>query len=204
MTSGKPILFSGPMVRAIFEGRKTVTRRLSEQWLKVKKGDLLWIREQWNYTRDLTESEAAKQSEILRQFQAGEVKNIVESAMELPIGTGAKRAMYAADFGEWADNPDSDLQWKNPMFMPRWASRITLEATEDARAERLQEITEEDAVAEGVSAAPDWTARMNYAILWDSLHKDAPWKSNPLVVRLAFRMAGNAAPEAPKVKVGCV
>jgi hypothetical protein len=175
-------------VLGILSGIKTVTRRLSMRWLKTRAGDRLWVRESWNYTRDLTEEERARQSEILRRFQAGEVKDIVKAALELPTGTGPQRAMYAADFGEWAHDPDSDLHWRSPMFMPYWASRISLEATEDARVERLREITEEDAVAEGVNASPDFTAVMNYAVLWNELHgKDAPWASNPAVVRIGFR-----------------
>lgn len=97
--------------------------------------------------------EQAKQTEVIRQFQAGEVTDIVEAAMSLPVASGEKRAMYAADFGEWAHNPDSDLRWLSPIFMPRWASRITLEIT-DVRVERIQDISEADAIAEGIE--PNW------------------------------------------------
>jgi len=79
------------------------------------------------------------------------------------------------------------------MFMPRWASRITLEIT-GIRVERLQEITEEDAIAEGIietsHALPGGklTAYGEYMLLWDALNakRGYPWESNPWVWVIEF------------------
>ncbi len=75
-------------------------------------------------------------------------------------------------------------------FLPRWASRITLEIT-DVRVERVQEIGEHDAIAEGVSG---WvkderceTARDGFRVLWKSLHGDGSWAANPWVWVIGFR-----------------
>jgi hypothetical protein len=83
--------------------------------------------------------------------------------------------------------------------MPRWASRITLEVTE-VRVQRLQEISAEDAVAEGLEwvsptfgihgLAASWSGdpRESYRALWDSINGErAPWESNPYVWALTFR-----------------
>ncbi len=175
MTAAKvkdhPILFSGPMVLALLEGRKTRTRRLSKRWLKVKAGDFLWVRE------TLTRSGGMVQ--------------------------------YVADFSPTTRIWPSD--WKQDprpsIHMPREFSRIALEATEDARLERLQDITKEEALAEGISVLPlqdvsdpsawyqsapgvhqERTAVASFGCLWNSLHtKPERWCDNPELVRLAFR-----------------
>lgn len=178
------ILFSGPMIRALLAGCKTQTRRLSKQWMKVKAGDVLWVRE--NFAGD------------------GSIHGDWTSFC------------YAADWRGVGNPSPADLnpafpaRWRPSIHMPRWASRITLEATADARLERLQDITEEGAVAEGVTQTeitqadidqmpmPDkllamelgpgrFSVRLEYQMLWDSLHKDQPWASNPELVVLQFR-----------------
>ena len=177
-----PILFSDEMVRALLAKRKTVTRRLSRSWLKVKAGDLLWVRE-----THLTYRTRVYTNEGM--------------FLDPP------RAIYAADGGTLVNGS----KYKPSIHMPRWASRITLRATEDARLERLQDITEDEAIAEGCEASEvftetdadgltgqerelalmfaggRFTAKLGYMELWDSLNaKKAPWNSNPEVVRIAF------------------
>lgn len=168
----KPILFSGSMVRAILEGRKTVTRRVikpqpssgirqsplypsgiedghgREMCWKYRPRDRLWVRETW---------------------QTGEY------AGNEPCGP-----VYRATDPEWGTECVG-WQWRPSIFMPRWASRITLEVT-DVRAEKLHSITEEDAMAEGVYHRCDFKA------LWDKINGvKYPWASNCYVWRIEFK-----------------
>ena len=119
----------------------------------------------------------------------------------------------------WADgNPDAG-DWTRPkpsIHMPRWASRLTLIVT-DVRVQRLQDISEDDARAEGIEHDQDrsrgnviaWrdyldrggkcgTAIASFRSLWDSLNAErAPWSSNPWVVAVTFRpVLGNIGGEA--------
>jgi len=219
MVKERPILFSGPMVRAILEGRKTQTRWVAKQLASLPggepvwshpcphgiPGDRLWVKETWQWFRGQSEEERRKVVAILERFQAGKVKDIVAGALEMTaVGrTGEKQCLYAADFGDWAYSNDSDLKpWKSSMFMPRWASRITLEITA-VRIERLQEITEENARAEGCVLETlgarvaggrlemDYPARNNFIDLWDSLNakRGYDWEKNPWVWVLEFKRA---------------
>lgn len=189
----RPILFSGPMVRAILEGRKTQTRRV----VRVRKptdhlvlagpyaaslcpygqpGDRLWVRETWAWPGE---------EEVLY------------------------RASHQHIQDKWRTDPNyPQFVWRPSIFMRRSQSRITLEVT-SIRVERLQDISEGDAKAEGVrpSEAPftyGWenygdqerrgeqvsyhaTARESFESLWDSINGDrANWESNPWVWVVSF------------------
>lgn len=176
-----------------------------------KPGDLLWVRETWNYTRDLTVAEQELQSRILADFHAGTTGDIVSAALSLPNGSGEKRPLYAADFGDWAYNVDSDLHWKPSIHMPKWAARIWLEIT-DVRVERVQEISGRAAAAEGFRlppydpSQPDATFGIteksmidSFARTWRNLNDERPgwgWDENPWVWVISFRRIEKPAEKA--------
>jgi hypothetical protein len=162
----RPIMFSGPMVRALLAARKTQTRRLATSPLrKCQPGDRLWVRE--------THATTA----------TGDVE-------------------YRADFheGSWQQSGP----WRPSIHMPRRACRLTLRVTE-VRFQRLHDISEEDARAEGIRPLPlqsaddpsAWwesdpgenqarTANESYAKLWVSLHGEGSWAANPEIVAITF------------------
>jgi hypothetical protein len=211
-----PILFSGPMVKAILEGRKTQTRRvvnpqppenLWEIWKRFPNqkpcpygapGDRLWVRETWKPLG----SHSQPVIEELPPVMTG-----VAPAYEVRRG-----ACYRVD-GEirWdshvttihdlrSDAPTKGKshlpvteKWKPSIFMPRWASRVTLEII-NVRVERLQEITEADAVAEGVQCDPMFPAaltdRTSFSKGWDTINgkrKGCVWSDNPWVWVVGFK-----------------
>lgn len=92
----------------------------------------------------------------------------------------------------WKTSHDEDAEeikppWRPSIFMPRWASRITLEVT-SVRVERLHEITEEDAREEGVSPPyTDWTHRDAFAQLWRDINGSVSWDANPWVWVVGFK-----------------
>ena len=86
---------------------------------------------------------------------------------------------YRADYSDW----DAEgINWTTPLYMPRKYSRITLEVV-SVRAERLQEISEVDAILEGCES------REAYRKRWDEINgKRYPWESNPFVWVIEFKM----------------
>ncbi|UXS01129.1 hypothetical protein [Agrobacterium tumefaciens] len=206
--SDRPILFSGEMVRALLAGRKTQTRRVlnpqpanSDKFhgfvgvgetravfgksdyppgepktvkVRIGIGDQLWVRETW------------------QGLSFGDY---------LPTKSSACDVRYAAT------DPCADLDaeargypWRPSIFMPRWASRITL-LVKDVRIERLQDISDDDAIAEGVEQTiapvagrdvdidgfywPGGPKRM-FASLWDRVNGKGAWDANPWVVAYTF------------------
>lgn len=101
---------------------------------------------------------------------------------------------YRAD-GEY-QNEHGAWRWRSPIHMPRWASRLTLEIT-DVRVERLQDISEEDAIAEGAlewargACAPGnptgFTAVGYFWLLWEPIHGPSSWDANPWVWVIEFK-----------------
>jgi hypothetical protein len=187
----RPILFSGPMVRAILEGRKTQTRRVvKSQPTGVvharlngepaaatccpieqaeargcqygKHGDRLWVKETW-------------------RADDYDPKN-------------PKRTIYVADVpADVIRETKGIIKCRPSIFMPRNRSRITLEIV-SVRVERLQEITETDAIAEGCQdwelceGVKMWRSPVEaYGELWDSINGEGAWNVNPWVWVIEFK-----------------
>jgi hypothetical protein len=186
----RPILFSGPMVNAILDGRKTMTRRV----VKMQPLDILPMNvpDKW-ITLDVKEPEPHGKIIKCRLGFPGDRLWVRETFQIVPPNT----IFYKADKENTATKG-----WKPSIFMPRWASRITLEIT-DVRIERLQEISREDAINEGLihvsgKIEPDWwrnginegtylSPNKCFAALWDSINsKKHPWSSNSWVWAISF------------------
>jgi hypothetical protein len=229
MMTDRPILFSGPMVRALLDGRKTQTRRVLKPQPSAKVvgfqrvfsdppyfeavgadgkpcygfpasfhslspfptirhgiGDRLWVREAWRTTPSL---DAISPSSIIgRSQEAGYRRGWC------PIHFEADGARLAWSNSDWPGIGDEPGRYRQAMHMPRPLSRLTLTVT-DVRVQRLQDISEADARAEGVEAVsmqdvPRQAAmslRSDFAALWDSLNaKRAPWSENPWIVAVTF------------------
>lgn len=226
----RPILFSGPMVRALLDGRKTQTRRIvkpqpsdyrpetiapqqlrgeppkhdrpyfdaynggphwcwwdqydrqGRDWIKCPygvPGDTLWVRETWG----------------LNDWKHGGRNPIPKTR---PGDLYADALTYRAT----EDDPEilQEMPFRPSIHMPRWASRLTLTITE-VRVERLQDISEADAMAEGAAPCANgvWfdrspalagsDARGAYYCLWESINrKKAPWAANPWVWAVTFEV----------------
>ena len=192
----RPILFSAPMVRAILEGRKTVTRRALKMphgfWETSATGELmpipancpygkpgeqLWVRETWY----------CDHFEVMRgPYLKPDDLDVGEA---LDDGT----LVYAAD-GLTPYEADQPI-WKPSIHMPRWASRILLEIT-DVRVERLQDISRADIRAEGLQCPPELASddvspnyRDWYPAAWRELRESTGgnWDANPWVWVVEFK-----------------
>ena len=167
----RPILFSGPMVNAYRDGRKTKTRRVAKMPLDLSScpygqpGDYLWVRESW------------------KTFAEWDI--IPPSA--LPAYDDPVPIFYPADcyFSPVIEDIPVWGRSRSPIHMPRWASRITLEIL-NVRVEPLQDITDEDAIAEGVLPDEHVSPRERFRWLWESINGYELWASNPLVWVIEF------------------
>lgn len=203
----RPILFSGPMVRAILDGRKTQTRRVIEPCEPaplVGRGDKPapnWIMvkvpaRHGGFMAGPTFNPRYAPGDRLWVREAHSL--VPASAYRGSVGTGTiaqtehpTDGYSAAVFREGFDR-SGEPRWRPSIHMPRWASRLTLTVT-DVRVQRLQVISEADAGAEGapveeLSMYPELgTAQHWFRDLWDSLNADrAPWASNPWVCAVSF------------------
>lgn len=161
----RPILFSPEMVRALLDGRKTQTRRVivpqPPQLCRYGvPGDLLYVRE--------------------AHYIIGEHPG---------AWPGSRWTHYRADA---SNNLNDPAQWSGPwkpgIHMPRHASRLTLRLT-DVRVQRVQEISDEDAIAEGIPRAYP-IPKVEFQDLWDDINaaRGYAWPTNPWVWALSFEV----------------
>lgn len=198
----RPILFSAPMVRAILDGRKTQTRRVVKpkdlEWMDVHQGlresdnevccpygmtgDRLWVRETWAVGKSAdTFAPSVLHPGTWLNDKGGLWYPADNTAPPAPISPRGKTRVS--------------------IHMPRWASRILLEIV-SVRVERLNDISEQDARAEGCSPGgwqpsysnPDnsngddsWSATDAFAELWESINGASSWQANPWVWVVEFR-----------------
>lgn len=186
----RPILFSAPMVRAILDGKKSQTRRIVKPSSLFDGKDAIVKRH--------PHQSGCQYGKPGDQLWVRETWGLHDTQ---PVdGQENATIYYRATDGE-AHSLRYQL-WRPSIYMPRWASRIMLEIT-DVRVQRLQEISEEDATAEG---CPGWyspSAEGNtdgcmpseeYAALWDSINgKTQPWASNPWVWCISFKRIEDSA-----------
>ncbi|EZI23344.1 morphogenetic protein [Pseudomonas extremaustralis] len=173
----RPILFSAPMVRAILEGRKTVTRRevkcqphskadigsygLGQPFIRNpdvtkpnpecpygRAGDRLWVRETFALLGNEDGCCIDWQDNLVKGDERGAAR--IYRASCPPGDYGLNQIPAKAEWKPDTEAMEYDGAWRPSIHMPRWASRILLEIT-DVRVERLQDITPEQVTAEGVS-----------------------------------------------------
>jgi hypothetical protein len=235
-----PIIFSGSMVRAILEGRKAQSRRVIKTgrgakdiwageldgiWVVErfgdpcsaglrcpygKPGDRLWVRESFYIA-------SAVAHEYGIGYRADHVSgNLLDGDGGYNFRSFSQDPDTAVNQRRWAKRHIGTDRWQPSIFMPRWASRITLEIT-DVRVQRLQEISEQDALAEGCESwaltpedvadirisdeSPEMKqlaealgpgqmpARAEYRMLWDTRNRKRGfgWDVNPFVWAISFR-----------------
>jgi hypothetical protein len=218
----RPILMSASMVKAILAGKKTQTRRVVRGWVfdgdesgcgwepgrcpYGKPGDRLWVRETWWSNENWHESR-----ERLALFP-----NWDGTFCQVNQHGFCQKVTPPFDLSNDDAIRRCGWQKKPSIHMPRWASRITLEISEE-RVERLQAISEDDAIAEGIESWEQgyprstgepfvgyetlygfgkdvrWvprsepTAALAFRRLWDSINGPGAWDANPWVWRIAFR-----------------
>jgi hypothetical protein len=213
----RPILFSGEMVRAILAGAKTQTRRVVKPQPHAETIRALRSHDRWWYFDRIEEGEFGEvvQQDATRCPYGQPGGHLwVREAWACPKQLGGSyqrekllhREAFERENGDWR-GWRGNLRWKPSIHMPRWASRITLEITY-VRVERVQEISEEDAIAEGVSvlslqSAEDpsawWqtapgvnqsrTPQGAFSKLWDQINgaRGYGWDANPWVWVVSFR-----------------
>lgn len=230
----KPILFSAPMVRAILDGRKTVTRRgLSKSntffngmtWPKyVRIGDCNWqsawvdagpspagntgpyLHVEWPYGKLCDGGTDEKLwARVYPRKQPGDLLWVREAWS--PIGE-LSECTGPADIHYRATSTEAEAalcEWKPSIHMPRWACRLRLRVIA-VKVERLQDISEEDAIAEGIIAMRSRagsvpitvygydanaqnhspSARDAFSFLWTSINGPGSWDVNPWVASYSF------------------
>lgn len=198
-TNSKPILFSGPMVRAIIDGLKTQTRRVVPG---VDRYGLNSIKPcdgapgTWGFHYRFIEFSKTKFSkcpygsvgdelwvrECFRTTRAPYDRS--GSLKERPEGFPTGTIRFRADVED-----EVPIPYRPSIHMPRWASRITLKVT-DIQVQELRRISDEDIVAEGLKRDPVNSLRNRWIRLWNEINagRGYAWERNPLVWVVTFEV----------------
>lgn len=212
MHKERPVLFSADMVQAILGGRKTQTRRIckpANDWglsfITVSDADGMVPKTDANMT--LWGDEEGEIAFTCPYGVPGDRLWVKETWRVSRQWDGVKPSLITAGTAihYLADGRESGISGKNrpSIFMPRWASRIALEI-KSIRIERLQDISETDAVAEGIQHAKNPTctgyhsyelnhalyakASESYGSLWRFINGKASWEENPWVWVIGFQV----------------
>lgn len=207
----RPILFSGAMVRAILEGRKTVTRRMIKPSMRSADTQFELHQEQDGSWRPMHTFDESSMDHLGTEHpiacpygQVGDRLWVRESFADLQ-GTGIEHRPDAAGplqrYAFAADSPpgsagdearkDFGIKWKPSIHMPRAVCRILLEIT-GLRVERLQVITTEQLIAEGLQTRlrehdAECDLLHQWKELWASLNGEESWDANPWVWVVEFK-----------------
>ncbi len=181
----RPLIFSAPMVRAILDGRKTMTRRV----LKPQPPDgarFMGIHHASDEPDTWFFNSPKGPFKVRERFSEGDRLWVKEK--HRPHASGVD---YGADIHEAQHSQLGG--WISSMMMAKRFSRLTL-IVESVRVERLQEISEADAIREGVEKPilPHWSGqpyRSAFRGLWLDIHGPGSWEANPWVAVIGFRVA---------------
>lgn len=200
----RPILFSGPMVRAVLDGRKSQTRRVMKPQpvLYGNKssfpGHFAECEGRWSHVTPNPNGTWNENSKPVKCPYGQPGDPLYVKQPWLAITQDGNRAVddwrKASRFiGRYTDGPDvrevywPPTRWRNARFMPKVAARIWLRVT-NVRVERVQDISEADTKSEGVVYPENAWSIANFVELWDSINKKLgfEWKSNPWVWVVEF------------------
>ena len=230
----RPILFNAQMVRALFDDRKTQTRRVlnpqpkemvlaDQEIMQLHKktpyavGDRLWVREAWRIGAWDVKPGGGVAVDYLadnharKEWLGGDMSDEMFERLVSQSQSDAKKSGQLVDrYYEYAWSPgNSPCRIRPSTHMPRWASRTTLTVT-DVRVQRVQDISEADAIAEGcrpffdkenpdkmqspnggeIEMLPYMGPRVAFQRLWDSINakRGFGWDENPWVMAVNFEV----------------
>lgn len=230
----RPILFSGPMVRALLAGTKTQTRR------RVKDRRIEWTAGEGDDRNDPRNYGFEMDCGDWAKLKASTDRRDGEEQIPCPYGQPGDRLWvreqvididgraYYADDLRVVYNSGKPAVWLwrvrslSPRYLPRWASRLSLAIT-DVRVQRLQELSEDDAIAEGVQrnvhgdgswspedgwidyagddeCHPAQSARESFSTLWESIYGPGSWGANPWVWAVTFQQTDQTQEKSDEIR----
>lgn len=212
----RPILFSAPMVRALLAGTKTQTRRIMKPQPELQMNGFYHLHNAHGGLVNVAEEDIGKEAPDYLRIAVGDRLWVRESWR--PVGDAALSECTGPEWLTFMATDDEALaaqvKYRPSIHMPRWGSRLTLHVT-DVRVQRLQEIDEADAEAEGIERLPGvgWRAyadqprpfsgaaptvlsggrgiatsdpRHAYATLWENINGAGSWGKNPWIAAYTF------------------